>query len=167
MRMIEERPEEVEFRKELGHWEGDTVIGKDNKLAILTNVERKSGYLLAEKLSSKRAEETADIYEELFSDLPDEMRLTLTVDQGREFAWHKIIEAETKMTVYFCHKASPWEKGSNENTNGLLRWFIPKETDLNTVSEKDLAKYVDLLNNRPRKRLNYLTPKEVFFGISP
>jgi len=162
MRMIEERPENVETREDVGHWEGDTICGpKGTVERILTNVERKSGYLLAEKTPSGHAETTADITRDLFEELPDELKISMTYDQGGEFAWHKVIETETRMIVYFCHKSSPWERGSNENTNGLLRRFIPKGTDLSTISKKDLQHYVELINNRPRKRLGFLTPAEV------
>jgi len=162
MRMIDERPKDIEKRKNFGHWEGDTICGAKGTLErVLTNVERKSGYLLAEKMNNGSAEVTADITSDLFEELPECLTISITYDQGSEFAWHRVIEAETKMTVYFCHKSSPWERGSNENTNGLLRRFIPKGTDLSTVSEKDLQYYVELINNRPRKRLGYLTPSEV------
>lgn len=162
MRMIESRPETVDERKEVGHWEGDSIVGKKRQQIILTNVERKSGYLLAAKSSFKTSREVAAITKNMFEEIPDELRITLTLDQGMEFARHRIIEDKTKMTVYFCHKSSPWERGINENANGLLRWFIPKGTDFEKVSEKDLCRYVDLLNSRPRKRLNFLTPAEVF-----
>ena len=82
------------------------------------------------------AETTADITRDLFEELPNKLKISMTYDQGSEFAWHRVVEAETSMTVYFCHKSSPWERGSNENTNGLLRRFIPKGTDLSTVSKK-------------------------------
>lgn len=160
-RMIDERPPEVDERRELGHWEGDSIVGKDKRQIILTNVERKSGYLLAAKSRAKSAA-VAVVTEDLFEALPDSLKVSIAYDQGREFALHRTIEAVTRMTVYFCHKSSPWERGTNENTNGLLRWFIPKKTDFETVTERDLRHYVELLNNRPRKRLNYLTPAEVF-----
>jgi len=163
MRMIDERPKQVEKRKEIGHWEGDTVCGKKGTTAsILTNVERKSGYLLAEKMPNRRAETTADVTKDLFDDIPDELSISIAYDQGSEFAWHRVIETETKMTVYFCHKSSPWQRGSNENTNGLLRRFIPKGTDMTNLSQEELQYYVELINNRPRKRLGFLTPAEVF-----
>jgi len=164
-RMIDERPEEVELREIMGHWEGDTIIGKNHKQAIVTNVERKSGLLLAQKIPRKTAENVADVTKEMFDKIPDELKISMTYDNGREFAWHKIIETENKMTVYFAHPYSSYERGSNENTNGLVRQFIPKKTDFNTVSEKDLAKYVDLINNRPRKRLGWKTPLEVFYNL--
>lgn len=161
-RMIDGRPQVVEERKRFGDWEGDTIIGKNHKQAILTNVERKSGYILAEKMKTKDAKLVADITKKLFKEIPEELRLTITYDNGREFAWHKIIEVENKMTVYFAHPYASWQRGTNENTNGLLRQFIPKGTDFNSVTDEDLKHYIDLLNNRPRKRLNFKTPLEVF-----
>ena len=162
MRMIESRPASVDERKEVGHWEGDSIVGRGRQQIILTNVERKSGYLLAAKSSFRTSREVADVTHDMFEEIPDELRVSLTLDQGPEFARHNVIEDKTRMTVYFCHKSSPWERGTNENTNGLLRWFIPKRTEFESVSDKDLKRYVDLLNNRPRKRLNFLTPAEVF-----
>lgn len=161
MRMITERPSLVEERLDIGHWEGDTVMSVGNKAGIVTNVERKTGFLLAQKIPSKHAEVVADITADLFAELPNELRVTLTVDQGKEFAWHRLIEAQTQMSVYFCHKSSPWERGTNENTNGLLRYFFPKGRDFTQVTETELQRAVTLLNNRPRKRHNYLTPAEV------
>jgi len=163
MRMIEERPEIVETRKRLGDWEGDTMIGKNHQQAIVVNVERRSGLLFAKKVPQKTAKNIADVTRDMFEELPDDLKITITYDQGREFAWHKIISAENKMSVYFCHKACPWEKGSVENTIGLLRRFIPKRTDFNKVSDKQLQEWVDLINHRPRKRHNYRTPYEVFY----
>ena len=160
-RMIDERPQKVELREEFGHFEGDTIVGKNHQGAITTNVERKSGFLLASKLEQADAQNTADVIIEDFQELPPALCLSVTFDNGREFAWHKIIETLAKITVYFAHPYSPWERGTNENTNGLLRQFIPKGTDLSTISEEDLSRYVSLLNNRPRKRLDYKTPYEV------
>jgi len=161
-RMIDERPEAVEERKEVGHWEGDTIVGKGHKGAIVTNVERKSGLLIASKVERATAENIFDVTVNDFSDVPPELKISMTYDNGKEFAWHKMIEGTTKITVYFAHPYSPWERGSNENTNGLLREFIPKGTDFSTVSADDLVKYVHLINNRPRKRLGFRTPLEVF-----
>jgi IS30 family transposase len=160
-RMIDDRPKHVELRREFGHWEGDTIVGKDHQGAIATNVERKGGFLFASKIEQANAQNTADVIIEDFQELPESLRLSVTFDNGREFAQHKVIEELAKITVYFAHPYSPWERGSNENTNGLLRQFIPKGTDFATVSEKDLSHYVSLINNRPRKRLNYKTPYEV------
>ncbi len=160
-RMIDERPAEVEAREIFGHWEGDTIVGKNHQQGIVTNVERLSGFLIASKVQRKTAEETADVTIEDFADLPSELKLSITYDNGREFAWHKVIEGTAKITVYFAHAYSPWERGTNENTNGLLRQYIPKGTDFSTVSEQNLQKYVHLINGRPRKRLGYKTPYEV------
>lgn len=164
-RMIDERPEPVESREKMGHWEGDTIVGKNHKQGIVTNVERKSGFLLAQKIPRRTAQNVADVTKEMFDKIPDELKITMTYDNGREFAWHKVIETENKMTVYFAHPYCSWERGTNENTNGLLRQYIPKGTDFNTVSDEDLAKYVDLINNRPRKRLGWKTPYEVFHNL--
>ena len=162
MRSIDERPKSVEERKEIGHWEGDTITDKGLTQGVVTNVERKSGFLVASKVENRTGENVYDVTIEDFAELPDEFKISVTYDRGSEFAWHKVIEGTTKMTVYFAHAYCPWERGSNENTNGLLRQFIPKGTDLRKVTEKDLQHYVSLLNNRPRKRLKYLTPYEVF-----
>ena len=158
--MIDERPKEVENRDIPGHWEGDTIVGKDHQGAITTNVERMSGFLLASKVESPTAKLVADVMIEDFLTLPEEIRITATYDNGREFAEHKTIAASTKMTVYFAHAYSPWERGTNENTNGLLRQFIPKGTDFSTVSHEDLQRYVDLINGRPRKRLGWKSPQQ-------
>lgn len=167
MRMIGERPEIIKKRKRIGDWEGDTMIGKNHQQAIVVNVERRSGLLLAQKVQRKTAENTADVTKDMFTGIPDHLRITMTYDQGREFAWHKTIEQENKMTVYFCQKACPWQKGSVENTIGLLRQYIPKGTDFDKITKKDLQRYVDLINNRPRKRHGYKTPLEVFYEQSP
>jgi IS30 family transposase len=161
-RMIDERSTVVELRSIMGHWEGDTIVGKDHQGAIATNVERLCGLLMASKLESATAENTADVIIEDFREIPEEFRLSVTFDNGREFARHKKLENSVGITVYFAHAYSPWERGSNENTNGLLREYIPKGTDLSTVSQKDLDRYVSLINNRPRKRLGYKTPLEVW-----
>ena len=161
-RMIDERPADVELRQDIGHWEGDTIIGKNHKGAILTNVERKSGKLIASKLPDKCAVSVLKATLEDFQDLPPRLCISMTYDNGKEFSSHQDIEKATGMTVYFARAYAPWQRGSNESTNGLLRQFIPKGTDFDTVSEEDLQRYVNLLNNRPRKRHGYLTPNEVF-----
>lgn len=161
-RMIDERATVVELRSILGHWEGDTIVGKDHQGAIATNVERLSGLLLASKLDKATAANTADVLIEDFLEIPEVFRLSVTFDNGREFAKHKDLEESANITVYFAHAYSPWERGTNENTNGLLREYIPKGTDLSTVSAEDLAEIVLSINNRPRKRLGYRTPLEVW-----
>jgi transposase, IS30 family len=162
-RMIDLRPKYIEKRKTLGHWEADTIIGKNRKWAIFTNVERKSGYLLTKKLNAKSGREIEDAFRDTFETIPRNMRKTTTVDNGREFSEHKMVEYFTWTLIYFAHTYASWERGTNENTNGLLRQFIPKKTDFKTVSEGNLEKYTKLINLRPRKRLNYKTPYEVFF----
>lgn len=161
-RMIDERPSYVDQRKDIGHWEGDTIIGKNHKGAILTNVERLSGKLIAKKLPDRTSQSVLDSTIEEFSDLPPRLKISITYDNGKEFACHQDIEKQTGMTVYFARAYAPWQRGSNESINGLLRQFIPKGTDFKTVTDEDLQKYVDLLNNRPRKRHGWLSPNQVF-----
>ena len=161
-RMIDKRPVDVELRQEIGHWEGDTIIGKNHKGAICTNVERKSGKLIASKLPNKTAQAVLDATKDDFADLPSRLCVSMTYDNGKEFSKHESIEKETGMIVYFARAYASWQRGTNENTNGLLRQFIPKGADFDTVSDDDLAKYVDLINNRPRKRLNWMSPNQVF-----
>ena len=161
-RMIDTRPVDVELRKEIGHWEGDTIIGKNHKGAICTNVERKSGKLIASKLPNKTAQAVLDATKDDFADLPARLCVSMTYDNGKEFSKHEEIEKATGMAVYFARAYASWQRGTNENTNGLLRQFIPKGTDFDTVSDDELAKYVNLINNRPRKRLNWLSPNQVF-----
>ena len=164
-RMIDERPEYIKKRKTLGHWEADTVVWKkksQNKKVVFTAVERKSGYLIARVLENSKAETLQSSVSHSFSFLPKYKRKTMTCDNGREFAHHYNIERNTKMKIYFARPYSPWQRGINENTNWLLRQFLPKWTDFSSLTEEELQKYVVLLNNRPRERLWFLTPHEVF-----
>lgn len=161
---IDLRPEIVENRYRIGDWEGDTVKGSDRKSAILTHVERKSGFLIADKLSRAKAEITRKTTVGSFKKIPKEKRYTITYDNAPEFEEHELIERDAEMEVYFANPYHSWERGTNENTNGLLRQFFPKKTSLKEVTQKQLDKAVKLINNRPRKRLNYLTPLEVFTG---
>ena len=161
--MIDDRPKYIENRKTLGHWEADTIIGKNRAGAIFTNVERKSGYLLTKKLAAKSGREVEDAFRDTFVSIPKNKRKTTTVDNGREFSEHKMVEYFTGTLIFFAHTYASWERGTNENTNGLLRQFIPKKTDFNTITKEELEKYTQLINMRPRKRLNYKTPYEVFF----
>lgn len=162
-RSIDDRPVEANERLEFGHWEGDTMLGASGKKeCIVLNLERKSGLLLAQKIPNKTAQAVLNATESYFKDIPEELRISVTYDNGTEFARHKEIEKKTKMTVYFAKPYSPWQRGSLENTIGLLRQFIPKGTDLSTVSEEELQYYIHLLNIRPRKRLKWKSPLEVF-----
>jgi len=156
------RPELVATRQRFGDWEGDTVEGAKGSGHITTHVERKSRYLISGKLENKTAAETTKTATKAFRRIPRKLRLTLTLDNGKEFAGYKEIEKGTGLTVYFADPYSAWQRGTNENTNGLLRRYFPKGMDFRNVTEKTLAKAVKKLNHRPRKCLDYRTPHEVF-----
>ena len=157
---IEERPAEVANRSIPGHWEGDLIIGGKRQSALGTLVERTTRTVILVPLKSKRAEDVRKAFAKEILKLPKQMRLTLTYDQGREMAQHKLFTKETKMQVYFAHPKCPWERGTNENTNGLIRQYYPKGTDFYEVSRKDIKRVQDSLNGRPRKTLNWDTPFE-------
>lgn len=159
---IHERPVSVAKRVRFGHWEGDSVEGAKGSGGITTHVERKSRLLVAAKLEDKRAETFSQAAIAALSQLPAKWRKTLTVDNGKECAQFKQIETATDMVVYFADPYAPWQRGTNENTNGLLRHYFPKGIDWRTVSKEALASVVEKLNNRPRKCLGYRTPREVF-----
>jgi len=158
---IDNRPKHIDLRKEIGHWEGDLVIGKNHKSAIGTIVERKSRFTLIVKLKSKKAEEIAKMFSKILNKLNPVFKKTMTYDNGIEMARHEIITQKTGMEIYFAHPYSSWERGTNENTNGLIRRYLPKGTDFNIIDEKLLIKIQDKLNNRPRKIIGYKTPKEI------
>ena len=162
-RMIDARPGYVDKRNTFGHWESDSMVGRNHKSYIATHVERKSRYLVAVKLDSKSATDYNKATLRKLRKIPTELIKTMTVDNGKEFAEFKTLEKELKTRVYFAHPYSSWERGTNENTNGLLRQYFPKGTDFNLVSQKEIDKVVNKLNNRPRKCLGYRTPAEVFF----
>jgi len=163
-RPISERPKAVDKRQELGHWEGDTVVGKSNGSFIATHVERKSRYLLVGKTDDKSAESMNAITRRVFRKIPQSKRKTMTFDNGKEFAGFKALEKSVGFCCYFADPYSSYQRGTNENTNGLLRQFFPKGTDFNEISEKEIDKVAALLNNRPRKCLNYRTPHEVLWS---
>ena len=161
MLSIEERPKEVEDRIIPGHWEGDIIIGgRMEQSAMGTLVERTTRTVLLVPLKNKTAEEVRKAFTREIKKLPEQMRLTLTYDQGREMAQHKLFTKNTKMKVYFAHPRSPWERGTNENTNGLIRQFFPKGTNFREVSRYRIKRVQHLLNGRPRKALNWETPYE-------
>ena len=159
---IDARSKVIDKRSRIGDWEGDTVIGKDRKPAILTHVERKSGYLLADKLARATAELTKETVIKRFGRVAKDKKYTITYDNGSEFAEYELIERMIEMDIFFAYAYHSWERGTNENTNGLLRQFFPKKTNFATITQKDIQKIVRLLNSRPRKRLNYATPYEIF-----
>ncbi len=160
---ISERPTIVETRERFGDWEGDTIEGKKSTGYMATHIERKSRYLIAAKLLDKKAESLTLKSIKAFWRIPKKMRKTLTVDNGKEFARFKELEDKTGLTVYFADPYSAWQRGTNENTNGLLRQYFPKGTDFRKVTEEDLAFAVKKLNHRPRKCLCYQSPQEVFW----
>jgi len=161
-RSIDKRPIEVNERKEIWNWEWDSVEDGTHKARIITEVERKNWYLIASISKTKQWSQVSWIIYNMFKEIPREKKKTMTLDNGMEFKDHKVIEYTTKMKIYFCHKHAPWEKWTNENTNWLLRQFIPKKTPILSITNEELAKYVRLINNRPRKRLWYNTPDEEF-----
>jgi len=162
MLSIEERPKEVEDRIIPGHWESDLIVGKNNRSAIGTIVERTTRTTILVPLKNKSADIVAKAFAKEILKLPKQMRLSMTHDQGREMAKHKLLTEMTGVKIFFAHPRSPWERGTNENTNGLIRQFFPKGTDFNKVSRREIKKVQDLLNGRPRAALNFQKPIEVF-----
>ena len=158
---ISERPLKVEQRRELGHWEGDTIVGKDKKSVILTLVERVSRFTYIFSLEGMRSESVKLNIINLWSQLPKKLFKSMTFDNGKEFSKHKEIEEKTEIEIYFANLGSPHERGSNENTNGLLREYFPKGRDLDGISNVEMSEVLLELNSRPRKCLNYSTPLEV------
>jgi IS30 family transposase len=165
-KMIDMRPKIIETRERIWDWEWDTVIWIRwwNKEVILTNVERKSWYLLASKIKDKSWNSVLDETIKIFSKIPKYKRKTMTYDNWREFSEHRMIEYFTWFDIYFAHPYHSRERWTNENTNWLLRQFLPKKTDFQRISKNQLKYYVSLINSRPRKRLNFLSPNEIFFN---
>jgi IS30 family transposase len=158
---IHDRPAEASNRKRIGDWEGDTLEGGKGCGHLATLVERKSRYLLAAKLSDKRAQTMTDASIKAFWQVPRALRCTLTLDNGKEFSKFKELEAKTGLSVYFADAYAAWQRGTNENTNGLLRHYFPKGFDFRTVSDEEVERIIRQVNDRPRKCLSYRTPAEV------
>ena len=159
---IDERPEEVKGRLIPGHWEGDLIMGKDRTSAIGTLNERSSRTVIIVPLRARDATSVRKAFEKEFKRIPMEMKKSLTYDNGSEMAQHKLFTKNTSIQVYFAHPYSPWERPTNENSNGLIRDYFPKGTDFSKVSNKRLKEVQNELNERPRKVLDMCTPKEVF-----
>ena len=158
---IEGRPKIVDQRRRYGDWEGDTVVGKGRRSGVLTAVERKSGYLCAAKLNSLQSDAVVQGAGRRMGKLPRELRRTATFDNGKEFAQHQTLAELLGLRVFFAKPYCAWQRGTNENTNGLLRQFFPKGTDFTRISHREVARAEKLLNERPRRRLGYRTPAEV------
>lgn len=159
---IEDRPTIVETRSRIGDWEADTVIGKSHRQAIVSIVERKSGFTLIRKVERKTALAVSQAMIGLLK--PHRKKVhTITSDNGREFAGHEEIASKLKAEFYFAHPYSSWERGTNENTNGLIRQYFPKNRDFTTITQQEIDTAMNRLNDRPRKRLGYQTPNQVFF----
>ena len=162
---IKERPEEVADRSIPGHWEGDLIVGKGRQSALGTLVERTTRTTILVSLKEKDAYAVRKAFAKETKSLPKQMKLSFTYDRGKEMAEHKLFTKETDIQVYFADPYAPWQRGTNENTNGLIRQYFPKGTDFATIPRKEIKAVQDLLNGRPRKVLNWQTPLEVFENL--
>ena len=163
-KMIGERPKAADNRSEVGHYESDTIVGKDHKGAIMTYVCRKTRFLIAELMPDRKAKTFNEATIENFKYIPKEYIKTFTSDNGKEFSGFKELEKELEVEAYFANPYHSWERGTNENTNGLLRRFFPKGTEFLKLTKEEVNKAVQKINNRPRKCLGWKTPQEEFWG---
>lgn len=161
-RMIQERPGHIQLRRQSGHWEIDTVLGKGSRHCIVSLVERKSGYVQIGKLKARNVEQTTGITIELIRRRPELFR-TITADNGTEFHGYTDIERATDVAFYFATPHHAWKRGTNENTNGLIRQFLPKNSSMARITQQDCDAIARRLNTRPRKRHGYRTPEQILF----
>jgi IS30 family transposase len=159
-RMIDTRPPEVETRATVGHWEGDLINGANKTGNLVTLVERKTRFMLVDRTDTKEAEEVTLSICGLFAEMPSESRLSLTLDNGKEFARHEQMATKTAMDVFFAKPYHSWERGTNENTNGLIRRLHPKRSSFRRIGKAALKRIDRFLNDRPRKCLGWMTPRE-------
>lgn len=157
---IDLRPQHIQDRTQAGHWEGDLMIGANQASAIATLVERKTRFTYIIKLNDRKSETVTMAFKNYLNKLDTTLKRTMTYDNGFEMANHQWLTEQTGTDIYFAHPYSSWERGTNENTNGLIRRFLPKKTDFNLISKQELKSIQDKLNNRPRKVLQYQTPNE-------
>ena len=162
---IEERPKEVADRIIPGHWEGDLIMGRGNASALGALVERTTRMTFLVRLKNKDAFSVRTAFARKFKHLPDGLKLSLTYDHGQEMAEHKLFTKNARIQVYFAHPHSPWERGTSENTNGLIRQFFPKGTNFDKISNSQINKVQNMLNDRPRKVLEFFTPHEAFVKL--
>ena len=160
---IDERPGIVNEKSRIGDWEGDTVIGKNHKGALVTLVERKTKFTLVAYVANKTAENVTQAMIALLAPHVEKVH-TITVDNGKEFAYHEQITKKLNSQVYFAHPYHSWERGLNENTNGLIRQYVPKKSEINTTTQNQLGTIMNKLNFRPRKSLNFDSPADIFYN---
>ena len=163
---IGSRPDIVTSRARIGDWEADTIVGKERTARMLTNVERKSGYLLSDLLLKVTAELIRKSQVKLFKPIPRSKKHTLTQDNGMELSEYELLERQCKIDIYHANAYHSWERGTSENTNGLIRRYFPKRTVFSTIDPRYFKKIVNKINHRPRKRLGHKTPYEVFHGVN-
>jgi len=159
--MIGRRPTEVSSREIAGHWEGDLIVGAMNQSCVGTLVERKTGFVILAKMHSKSAQHVREGFEANMINVPDFLRLSMTYDRGAEMAQHPLMSKHLDLKIYFADRNAPWQRGSSENINGLLRQFLPKGVDLSIYDQAQLDHIAWLLNTRPRKRFDFQTPQEL------
>lgn len=162
---ISERPKEAEGRAVPGHWEGDLIVGKGHASAMGTLVERTTRLTLLVPLKTKDALSVAKAFATTFKKIPQKMKKSLTYDRGTEMSQHKLFTQDTNIQVYFADPYSPWQRGTNENTNGLIRQYFPKGTNFNEIPQADIKEVERRLNSRPRKVLEFYTPSEAFYAL--